>query len=640
MVDYSVHVPSKSDLTEAVLRKLYTEEQLTEAEIAERFSTHQVAIGRLRTSWGIPTVSKSDRLKLPGFNQVQTSLLLGSMFGDGGLKATGSTTARLEESHADAQRAYLDWKAVLWGPYVATIIPTKKQGSYPGWRLITHGCREFRPYWEGFYPGGLGDKRFDHLSLASFDDLSLAVWFMDDGSRSSESFRFHVSPYAENQRVQLQILRKFGLHPRTYPGDGDTTIHISGRGDITRFIDLVAPHVPESMNYKLSPQNIRVRGIPPREKLTSERLTELVSRGLNTQQMADVLKVGTSSVRRALLKNNVLYTPVCGRPPKKVGFTVEGAHEVLNQPGLPVERILDVLRQIPIPIPQRGVVELDQDIARLRKCPTLFSGEEFTSISYAGSWLCDHCFPYRYDARYKGLPSLREAWYEPKLVERAIRFQRRVGDPTVPKRVLRALQLVVHAPTNFRPSLAKALIQHYLPQGGLVLDPCAGYGGRAAGAWAAGCRYVGVEPHPQASEAYRRLSELLGGGGITLHSGAFEDVDLGPLLADLAFTSPPYFSVERYSDDTSQSWVRYPTWDGWIRGFLIPLVTKCWQHLRPGGRFILNTKNLTRGRYPILDVAKVEAQKIGFELEWDGTIPLGRIGKDAMTEPLLVYVRS
>ena len=34
------------------------------------------------------------------------------------------------------------------------------------------------------------------------------------------------------------------------------------------------------------------------------------------------------------------------------------------------------------------------------------------------------------------------------------------------------------------------------------------------------------------------------------------------------FTSPPYFNVERYSYDDTQSWVRYKTINDWNKDFL------------------------------------------------------------------------
>ena len=49
-----------------------------------------------------------------------------------------------------------------------------------------------------------------------------------------------------------------------------------------------------------------------------------------------------------------------------------------------------------------------------------------------------------------------------------------------------------------------------------------------------------------------------------------EDFDFTPYENhfDMVFTSPPYFSVERYSYDDTQSWIRYKTIDDWNKNFL------------------------------------------------------------------------
>ena len=172
----------------------------------------------------------------------------------------------------------------------------------------------------------------------------------------------------------------------------------------------------------------------------------------------------------------------------------------------------------------------------------------------------------------------------------------------------------------------------------MILDPCAGYGGRAAGTLASGRRYIGVDPHPDAKLAHESLGKDLGGDLIFV-AAPFEDADLGGVLADMILTSPPYFSVERYSDDPLQSWVRYKTWASWVRGFLEPFVNKSWNYLSSGGLFCVNTKNVRQGRneHPIADELQRIAVARGFELEATLAMPIGRVGKDARSEPLFLF---
>jgi 16S rRNA G966 N2-methylase RsmD len=634
------------DLSEDVLRRLYLEENLTETEIADRFGTYQVKVNKLRRKWGIPTLLKSDRLRLPSeLSPRLTSVLVGSMLGDGGIVATSPCTARYEEAHSTKQRAYLDWKVEEWGSFVSSVGPTKK-GDHLGFRLMGHACRALYPYWKLFYPTGVGTKTFANLPINWVDSLALAVWYMDDGSRTSSYFRFSIGPDEESQQVQLRVLRKFGIAARLYDADPeDVSIHVMGRANATRFVDLVSPHIHPSMAHKLEVSRLRKRGSAPRETLTSERVQPLIDRGMRAQEIANVFQVSSQSVRRALDRMGVARQRT-GRPKKREeggAYTLEAANTLLGQiksnPSF-LEDAVRILSSTEIPIFSASESELSGDKALLLKANTrMVENGSIIHTTKAGALICNHFFPQRWDARYRTNPSVREAWYDPKMLRRAIKFQLSVGDPVTPVRVFRALQAVVRAPTNFRPCFAKAIVKHFSSEGGVVLDPCAGYGGRALGALSAGRSYIGVDPNSRARTSFDQVASLM--GSMTFHNVPFEEVDLGNLQADLVFTSPPYYSVERYEDKTTQSWVRYSTWSAWVSGFLVPFVEKSWVHLRPGGYFVVNTKTVKYGDhvYPIPDALIENALRVGFCQMGTLAIPMGRLGKVAQTEPLFVFSR-
>ena len=66
---------------------------------------------------------------------------------------------------------------------------------------------------------------------------------------------------------------------------------------------------------------------------------------------------------------------------------------------------------------------------------------------------------------------------------------------------------------------------------------------------------------------------------------------------DLVFTSPPYFSVERYSHDDTQSWVRYKNIDMWNEQFLHKTLDKIIPTVKKGG--LLGSK---KGKGAVHDV--------------------------------------
>ena len=61
------------------------------------------------------------------------------------------------------------------------------------------------------------------------------------------------------------------------------------------------------------------------------------------------------------------------------------------------------------------------------------------------------------------------------------------------------------------------------------------------------------------------------------------------------FTSPPYFSTEKYSEDSpeNQSWFKYQEYDNWWSKFLQPVMTACYESLSDDGIMMINIMDPT-----------------------------------------------
>ncbi len=162
------------------------------------------------------------------------------------------------------------------------------------------------------------------------------------------------------------------------------------------------------------------------------------------------------------------------------------------------------------------------------------------------------------------------------------------------RRMLRSFSNTVGV-SNFRPTAARAIIDRYSPPGGHVLDFSAGYGGRLLGALTLGRYYVGIDPCKAQVRGLRAMIKTCvpylpraERGEIIL--GAAEDV-LGHYKTgsfDLVFSSPPYFNREKYGAEPEQSFIRYPSLDLWLNGFLRVVLFESARILRTGGRLVLN----------------------------------------------------
>ena len=162
--------------------------------------------------------------------------------------------------------------------------------------------------------------------------------------------------------------------------------------------------------------------------------------------------------------------------------------------------------------------------------------------------------------------------------------------PEVNSKYLRmCIQMRMYMAAQYPPAVAKSLYNLFEAKD--VLDFSMGWGDRLAGFHASNAEsYMGIDPNENTFKNYSRQNKLYETGKKTKFIQApAEDVDLRDSEFDMVFTSPPYFHVERYADDETQSWKRYgKDIDVWLGDFLFPVLEKCWNSLKDGGTMIIN----------------------------------------------------
>ena len=131
---------------------------------------------------------------------------------------------------------------------------------------------------------------------------------------------------------------------------------------------------------------------------------------------------------------------------------------------------------------------------------------------------------------------------------------------------------------------------------GTTWDMSCGFGGRLLGAIAAEVNYIGTDPCTKTFEGLQQIKEDWAGLNrtIELHKLGSEDFRPDKNSIDLCFTSPPYYDWEKYSDEETQSYIKYPTKEEWIEGFLRQTLENCYYGLKKGGTLIMNVANTKR----------------------------------------------
>lgn len=120
-----------------------------------------------------------------------------------------------------------------------------------------------------------------------------------------------------------------------------------------------------------------------------------------------------------------------------------------------------------------------------------------------------------------------------------------------------------------------------------VLDFCAGWGGAAVAACALGIqKYIGIEMNTSLKEPYECLINYLKTKSETNVEMLFQDalsVDYTKYDYDLVFTSPPYYFIQKYENNTE-----YTSKKEMDEKFYKPIFKSTYNGLKSGGFYIIN----------------------------------------------------
>jgi hypothetical protein len=182
----------------------------------------------------------------------------------------------------------------------------------------------------------------------------------------------------------------------------------------------------------------------------------------------------------------------------------------------------------------------------------------------------------------------------------------------------------IQVAVNFPPMIAKYLYEKYTEDIKKqpvinIYDPSAGWGGRIAGAMTVlddrKINYVGTDPNQDnyiselSMTRYAYLAKFINdalpkwGWCEPVHT--FEVFQLGSEVIgknkkfqkykgqlDLVFTSPPFFSKEQYSEDKTQSCIKFPVYKDWVEGFLKPTLKTSVEYLKKDRYLLWNVSNV------------------------------------------------
>src|SRR3989344_381961 len=133
----------------------------------------------------------------------QKSILIGTLLGDGYMRK--KKNAHLEINHCYAQKALVDW---IYGKFKDLVLTPPKwrrgNGKRQAYRFFTRSLPVLTPFHDQFF---LNNRKIIPKEL-KLNPLSLAVWFMDDGSKSYSSIYINTQQFTKNEQLFLINLLK------------------------------------------------------------------------------------------------------------------------------------------------------------------------------------------------------------------------------------------------------------------------------------------------------------------------------------------------------------------------------------------------------------------------------------------------
>lgn len=203
---------------------------------------------------------------------------------------------------------------------------------------------------------------------------------------------------------------------------------------------------------------------------------------------------------------------------------------------------------------------------------------------------------------------------------------------------------------NYSPMRAKAIYERFCPRNGVIYDYSAGFGGRMLGALSSSYNftYIATDPNTNTYAGLQTLGkyiEEVSGrtNSYKLYNKCSEDLTLENESIDFIFSCPPFFTLERYSTEDTQSVVKFPKYEDWLEQYVRPTIKNCIAALKQDGLYGVNIVNFWQGgkKHLVADDWLRIAKEEGLILQ--GIFPIAskaRKKKDEDQDQIYIFSKS
>lgn len=271
------------------------------------------------------------------------------------------------------------------------------------------------------------------------------------------------------------------------------------------------------------------------------------------------------------------------------------------------DRLNDIIK---FPIEQPSFIDSVSDFNNLKN-------KSFTSLIKQGEWFSRYEYQYKKNDIYidmdnTGLkssdyyhfysrmacdsinsPSPKRVWENEKFFKSmaSALLSMKLYEPTK-SNLKTCISLRKYIASQFRPSAVKCLYEIFNATD--ILDFSSGWGDRLTAFMATKdtVSYTGIDPNNSLYEGYNNQIK-----NNNINKNINMNLDCAESFVhqnkyDFVFTSPPYFNIEKYSNDMNQSFKKYKKLDVWLNDFLFKSIHNLWVNLKDDAIVMINISDV------------------------------------------------
>jgi len=506
---------------------------LTQEKFSEKYRISKIIWRPYLKNLGIISKVKHRIESYPSFSKEQQIMIIGSLLGDGSVSGKDF----YYEFHSYDQEQYLRRKYNILKPYSSNIMKNRD-----GLKFSTIHHPNFKKYYDLFYKEGIDGKLIPVEYIKNnWHDHILAYWFFDDGYYDDETNEISIAnkcPFP-NQFVEFKNFLESVYHWNFHCYMGNIYKLSFSKEYYGNFVDILLQIITPDLLIKI-----------PEKFLTNNEVKAI---DVNSSDI-----INPKFYRKLTIKEKTIVE----------------------------KKFFDLLKNRPFPF-KCLTEERKVYLLNIFKSNKVKIKNNIIKGSESGLGLCELFFPNIYECKRKGYRSPIELWGDSKFIQRLAINRLKYANRLTDSSLRTGIKLLSKAVSNFKPVIAKFLYKQYAPNG-CVLDYSCGFGSRMLAAMSLNMEYIGCEPNLKTYENLQKFGKFLQDntkGSFQIFPTGSEETKFTRDYFDFAFSSPPFFDHEIYSQDSGQSIIKFPIYNDWLVGYWRKTIENCRNSLISGGYF-------------------------------------------------------